>query len=201
MVGNKRFTEEGLALAGFILEHYTGNHTTIYPLVTDEVKRLEGLGVWDEMDTAFLGEFLFFEDDYAHIYKQIGDEHVYDVGCQLGFGSLFFNTYTGIDKYLNPNEWFHSQLPGINYIQEDALTMQEELQHKTIIANMVAGFFSKEEQDPDWINIIKQSKSFSGRVHTRIYEQLDSRYITQLKTYNPKSGLEFISPLFTYQED
>lgn len=201
MVGNKRFTEEGLALADFIITHYTGNHTAIYPLVTDEVKRLEGLGVWSEMDTAFLGEFLFFEDDYAHIYKQIGDEHVYDVGCQLGFGSLFFNTYTGVDKYLNPNEWFQSHVKGINYKQGDALNMKEELANQVIIANMVAGFFNKEEQDGDWLSIIKQSKSFSGRVHTRIYEQLDKAYITQLKTYKPKSGLEFISPLFTYQED
>lgn len=98
----------GLNLANYIIANQVGQRTVIYNYVVDEIKRLEREGVWGEETTAFLEDFLFFEDDYAYIYKDIGDQPVWDLGCQLGFGSLFFSNYTGVDVDLNDSNWFNS---------------------------------------------------------------------------------------------
>lgn len=51
-------------------------------------------------------EFLFFEDDYFRIKKDILENNltldVVDIGCQMGFQSEIFkdtNRYIGIDRY------------------------------------------------------------------------------------------------------
>lgn len=190
---------KGLNLANYIIANQVGQRTVIYPYVEGEIKRLEQEGVWGEETTAFLEEFLFFEDNYAYIYKDIGDQPVWDLGCQLGFGSLFFSQYTGVDLDLYADNWFNSKRGGVKYINTDILLLKEELEGQVIICNMVAGFFGEDTKDDEWLHIIEQSKSFSGRIHRRIYERLNPKYVTQLAEYNTEPELHFISPLITYK--
>ena len=189
---------DALSLANYIIDNQVGQRTVIYPYVEGEIKRLEQEGVWGEETTAFLEEFLFFEDDYAYIYKDIGDQPVWDLGCQLGFGSLFFSHYTGVDFDLNDSNWFNSHRGGVKYIKSNALTLKDDLVNQVIICNMVAGFFGEDTKDDEWLHIIEQSKSFSGRVHRRIYERLNPKYVTQLAEYDEDPMVRFISPLITY---
>lgn len=188
----------GLNLANYIIANQVGQRTVIYNYVVDEIKRLEQEGVWGEETTAFLEEFLFFEDDYAYIYKDIGDQPVWDLGCQLGFGSLFFSNYTGVDVDLNDSNWFNRHRGGVKYINTNALTLKDDLDGRVIICNMVAGFFDSDTRDDEWLHIMEQSKSFSGRVHRRLYERLNPKYVTQLAEYDEDPMVRFISPLITY---
>lgn len=63
---------------------------------------------------------------------------------------------------------------------------------------MVAGFFDSDTRDDEWLHIMEQSKSFSGRVHRRLYERLNPKYVTQLAEYDEDPMVRFISPLITY---
>lgn len=97
------------------------------------------------------------------------------------------------------DNWFNSKRGGVKYINTDILLLKEELVNQVIICNMVAGFFGEDTKDDEWLHIIEHSKSFSGRIHRRIYERLNPKYVTQLAEYNTEPEVHFISPLITYK--
>lgn len=191
--------EDPQQLAQEVVEKYDGNHSTLYDYIKVEVNRLEAEGILEEQDTAFLGEFTCFEDDYALSYLSSGDIAIYDIGCQLGFGSLFYSNYTGVDIWLDEDKWFNSDRPGVTYRHKNALTMVDELVGKNIISNMVVGFFGSKDTDDEWLSIINDSNVFYGRIHRRIYERLDQTRVKVLKEGSTDPNLEFISPLIEYK--
>lgn len=91
-------------------------------------------------------EFLFFEDDYFRIKKDILENNltldVVDIGCQMGFQSEIFkdtNKYIGIDRY---DFYFNQGDKNVAYITGLFPKQGVALEDKIVISNMSLGYFN-----------------------------------------------------------
>lgn len=140
-----------IELAKKLLSEYDGNHSMIYPIIKDEIDKLN-LTMYEN---PYPNEFIFFEDDYLNIYLDMVQRGIpkdnitiIDIGCQNGFQSYIFEgyNYIGIDPSIREGTFFRERN---NYIRGKFSTEvhfdEKEFNNSIVISNMSLGYFNTAE--------------------------------------------------------
>lgn len=175
-----------------LLSMCNGNQSVFYPILKDR------LSCYKEQEVPFPQEFLFFEDRYLIIKKDM-IEHginndVVDIGCQFGFQSELFldnTSYLGIDAY-KPTHFMNSELPHVNYIVGVFPTETDvDLRGKTVISSMSLGYFDsmieddKEEARKKVVDNLKHAKTLYIASVKDLIEQLRP-YFSEVEVLDEK---------------
>ena len=124
------------------ISEYDGNYSLFYQKFKNRLSAYS-----DERDSAFFGEFMFFENKYLSIKKHMLENQVIgeivDIGCQFGFQSEFFvdcPSYTGIDVF--EHQFFNTEKEHINYVVGNFPKVGVSLENKVVFSIMSLGYFN-----------------------------------------------------------
>lgn len=138
-------------------EKYNGNYSTLYPYIKNRLNNYE------DMDLPFPGEFLFFEDRYVKIYKDIkargiNANKIIDVGCELGIQSEIFKNeyqYIGID-YVHYN-FFNSDNKKCEFLVGRYPLKALNYDNSIVISSMSLGYFFNHENEETYLfNVVEE---------------------------------------------
>lgn len=128
-----------------MLSEFDGNHSMLYRHIEDKVLKHVKESTLPDGFECFLYEFMFFEDDYLRIKRDMlttgVSGPVYDIGAQMGYQSeLFLDMgYVGIEK--EKDLLFNEDHENVSYIKDVFPTPLADMTGKTVISNMSLSFF------------------------------------------------------------
>lgn len=145
------------------------------------------LDCYKDRELPFRYEFIYFEDRYVQIYKDIKNrklpfKKITDIGCQLGVQSELFKNefeYTGIES--TSLKFFNSDSPRCTYKKDTFPFLKINWEDNIIISCMSLGYFNsyvstEEEQAYKWMaEKLKRAKY--------LYIASDKKLISMLSKY------------------
>lgn len=171
----------GIEMAQEIKTNYDENLSILYPLLEQRIAQID----YREEESAFWGEFLCFEYDYAmyriHMEENgIAPKVVFDIGCQFGFQSVLFSDtmkYAGID--ICENKFFDKENPSISYIVGAfPKGIARSFVGEAVISNMSMGYFNGWAgiNDQDIVDALSGCKTLYIAATPEIIEALKPKY-------------------------
>lgn len=127
--------------------HYDGERSIIYPYIKDKID------VYNEYEIPYKEEFIFFEDRYSLILKDIKSrglkaKRIIDIGCQYGVQSELFKNdyeYVGIDTC--DLRFFNDGDPKCKYIVGEFPFLDVSFEDSIVISSMSLGYFGIENNN------------------------------------------------------
>lgn len=150
------------------MARYDGYHSLFYIDQNKKILEFMDKCKMREEEKAFFPEFMFFEDDYYLIRKDMilrgNQDAVIDIGCQFGFQSELFldGGYTGID-YESFSAQFNYDRENVTYVTDVFPTDKVDITGKTVISHMSLSYFN---------HVLGDSEKEIDLIHDRLLSQL-----------------------------
>lgn len=135
-------------------DKFDGNRSLLYPYIKDIIDQ------YPCCDIPFPQEFLYFEDLYVSIYKDIrkrgiNAKNIIDIGCQFGIQSEIFRheyNYTGIELY--DMEFFNKNTDNCSFLIGAFPNQDINYEDSIIISSMSLGYFPQSDNEDEELELL-----------------------------------------------